>query len=321
MTRAPATLAAAAAILLGCAAPAAADSKMSLSNGTLYLVNEDAGISNNLTVDNDPRNRVHFFDETDPRGMSFPTPPCSPGKVNNAGNTVEVFCDRGSFNSINIQIGPGEDHVNYTLNDLPVAILGEVGADTLTSAGANDSVHGGQGDDTLDSGAGDDSVTGDDGNDTIHAGDGNDKVDGGVGADTIDAGAGDDTVQAADGIADTIDCGPGTDTVNADGADQVANCETVNRHDVAAPADQPAGNDKTPPALQAGGSTSQRASLKRRRVYVAVTASEKALVDVSGYLDAGGINDRVKPVASKVDLAGGGVLVTRGKCVRDGGRG
>jgi hypothetical protein len=49
---------------------------------------------------------------------------------------------------------------------------------------------------------------------------------------------------------------------------------------------------------------------KRRSIALAVTASEKAIINVSGYLDAGGINARLKPVASSVALAGGGTLVT-----------
>src|SRR4051794_41066145 len=176
--------------LAAAAAPALADSKMSISGGVLYFRTEDAGISNALTVDNDARGRAHFSDDADPYGMSYPSPPCSPGKLNSAGNAVEVFCDKGTYQSIDIQIGPGEDHVTYKLDDLPATLEGAVGADTLTSAGANDSVHGGQGNDTLDSGAGDDALTGDEGDDTVHAGAGNDRVDAGPGADTVDAGDG-----------------------------------------------------------------------------------------------------------------------------------
>ena len=94
---------AALALCLGVAAPALADSKISVSGGVMYFRNEDAGISNTLTVDNDSRRRVHFFDEADPYGMNFPAPPCSPGRINSAGNPVEVFCvsaARGLMKSI-----------------------------------------------------------------------------------------------------------------------------------------------------------------------------------------------------------------------------
>src|SRR3954469_7384972 len=213
--------------------------------------------------------------------MNSPSPPCSPGKLNSAGNAVEVFCDKGTYQSIDIQIGPGEDHVTYKLDDLPATLEGAVGADTLSSAGANDSVHGGQGNDTLDSGAGDDTLTGDEGDDTLHAGAGNDHVDGGAGADTIDAGAGDDTRLAADGVADTVDCGAGNDTITADGADNLVNCENVSRKDVSPPAGQAATKDTTRPNVTVGGSTLQRCGMRRRRIAVAVTASEQTLVDVS----------------------------------------
>src|SRR3954470_10439352 len=193
--------AATAGALPGTAAPAFGDSKLNIAGGVLYFRNEDAGISNGLTVDNDSRGRTHFVDDADPYGMNFPTPPCSPGRLNSAGNPVEVFCDKGSYSSITIQIGPGEDHVDYKLDDLPVTLEGAVGADTLTSAGANDSLHGGQGNDSVSSGAGDDALTGDDGDDTLQGGDGNDRLDGGLGADKIDAGAGDDPTRAGAGAA------------------------------------------------------------------------------------------------------------------------
>lgn len=302
---------AAAAAALGTAAPALADSKITISGGVMYFRNEDAGISNGLTVDHDARGRVHFFDEADPYGMNFPAPPCSPGKINSAGNPVEVFCDRApSYSRLTLQMGPGEDHVAYKLDDLPATLEGAVGADTLATAGGADSLNGGQGNDGLDAGAGDDTLVGEDGDDTLRGGEGNDRLDGGLGADTIDAGAGDDTIIAADGVADTIDCGAGNDTVNADGADQLVNCESASRKDVAPPATASTANDRKRPVLRIGGSTRQRLSLGRRRIRVATAVSERALVDVSGFLDAGGINDRLKPASTGITVGGGGAYVT-----------
>jgi hemolysin type calcium-binding protein len=298
-----------AAVMCMTAAPAFADSKIRNSGGILYFTNEDAGIANRLTVDYDSRGRVHFYDEADPYGMQYPTPPCSPGKLNSAGNAVEVFCTKGSFQSITIQIGPNEDQVTYKIDDLPATIDGSVGTDTLTSAGSRDSLNGGQGNDTLDAGAGDDIVSGAEGNDTLRAGDGNDRVDGGAGSDRVDTGAGNDNVIAADGSPDTIDCGAGVDTVSADTTDQLSNCENVSRSQVAPPVGGSNGNDTARPVVQAGGSTRQRVSLRKRSVSVAVTVNERAQVDVSGYLAAGGINDRLKPIASTVKVGGGGTLV------------
>ena len=302
-------LALAAAALLTFSAAALADSKMGGAGGAVTFRSEDAGISNELSVKYDAQGRIRFFDNTDQYGMSgYPSPPCSPGALNAQANAIEVFCDKGGVNSIQIDIGPGQDDVSYRLGDKPVTLSGNLGADFLTTAGAADTVHGGQGNDTIESGAGNDSVTGDDGADSLRAGDGNDTVDGGLGSDGIDAGAGNDKVTVADGIADSIDCGAGSDTIDADQLDQIANCESVNRHDVAPPADQPPSDDKQAPSLKARAAKTQRISMKRRSIAVAVAADEKAAINVSGYLDAGGVNNRLK-VPPAVDLGEGGTRV------------
>jgi hypothetical protein len=296
-----------AAVLL---APAAlADSRVTVSGGVLYFRSEDAGVSNALTVDLDSRGRVHFVDDRDPYGMNYQSPPCSPGKVNSAGNTVEIFCDRQGFTKTTIQTGPGEDRVDFRIDDLPATLEGGVGADTLTAAGAGDGLFGGQGNDSLGGGGGDDVLRGDEGDDTLIGGDGADRADGGEGADTIDSGAGDDMVLAADGLSDVIDCGPGTDVVTVDGADKPTNCETVNRRDVAPPAGGPAAKDARRPTLQVGGATLQHVSMTRRRLAIAVSVSEIARVDASGFLDAGGINRRLSPLSSRVKVGGGGITL------------
>jgi Ca2+-binding RTX toxin-like protein len=302
--RAVATLA----LVLACAGSALADSKMGGSADAITFRSEDAGISNELTVSYDKQGRIRFADNTDQYGMSgYPSPPCSPGNLNGQGNAIEVLCDK-SVKTIAIDIGPGQDDVSYRLRDRPVTLSGNLGADLLSSSAANDTLHGGQGNDTLDSGAGADTVTGDDGADSIHAGDGKDSVDGGLGSDGIDAGAADDSITVADGVADSVECGPGTDTVDADQLDQLANCEHVTRHDVAPPADQPPADDHEAPTLKARAASKQRISTKTRKVTVDVSASEKAAINVSGYLVAGGINNRLK-VPPAVDLGEGGTSV------------
>jgi len=53
-------------------------------------------------------------------------------------------------------------------------------------------------------------------------------------------------------------------------------------------------------------------SRKRRSIRVAATSSEKGLVQAAGFLEAGGVNNRLKPVSKAVKVAGGGVtLVVR----------
>ena len=297
------------AVALTFAGTAFADSKMGQAGDTITFRSEDAGISNELTVSLDKQGRVRFADSTDPYGMSgYPSPPCSPGNVNGQGNAIEVLCDKGGVKGVQIDIGPGQDDIAYRLRDVPGTLSGNLGADFITSSAAADTLHGGQGNDTLESGTGGDAVTGDDGADSIHSGDGADNVDGGLGSDGIDAGGGNDSISVADGIADSVECGADDDTVDADQLDQLANCEHVSRHDVAPPADQPSADDHDPPTLTARAKARQRISMTRRQVAVAVSASEKAAINVSGYLAAGGVNYRLK-VPPAVNLGEGGTRV------------
>lgn len=283
---------------------------MTEAGGVLYFRSEDAGVPNALTVDRDARGRLHFVDEADAYGITYPSGRCSPGRINKAGNPVEVFCNAEGITKVLVQTGPGEDKLVSALADLPVTMEGEVGADTLTTGGGADRVGGGQGNDRIETGAGDDLATGDEGDDVLVTADGNDQADPGSGSDQVDAGAGDDLVVVADGFTDTVQCGPGTDTVTADTLDQVVDCETVNRQQVAPVGGAAAAKDTTRPVVRVGGSTSQRVGARRRRISIAVTSSEIARVDASGFLDAGGVFTRVKPVAGRVRVGGGGTKLT-----------
>jgi hypothetical protein len=298
--------------LLALAAGALADSKMAMSGGVLDFRSEDAGISNDLSVRYDSQGRIRFFDETDPYGMSgYPSPPCSPGKLNGQGNAVEVFCDKAPVKSLSIEPGPGQDTVVYRLGDRPVTLDGGLGADLLETAGAADTLNGDQGNDDLDSGGGNDSVSGGDGRDSIHSGEGADSVSGGLGSDAIDAGGGNDNVDVADGIADSVACGPGTDTVSADQLDQLGDCEDVTRVNVDPPADQPQDDDSTAPTLTVRARAA-RVSMKHRSVAISVRASEQSLINVSGFVVAGGINSALKKVRPGVDLGEGGIRMKVG---------
>ena len=311
--------------LLSAAAPAAADTQISIAGGVMYVRNDDAGIANQLTADLDARRRVHFEDDADPYGFRYPPQQCSPGRLNNAGNPVEVTCERQGYDRLTLELGPGEDRLSYSV-DMPVTVAGFEGADTLPGGELGDVLNGGQGNDTLEGRGGDDSLVGEDGDDNLRAGDGNDRINGGTGADVIDGGNGNDEIIAADGVSDTIDCGEGTDNVNADSTDRLVNCETEQREQVAPPPGSgggaggggPAGGgdqgprveDDVRPVLQAGGSTRQRVTMRRRRIRIAVSASERALINVSGFLEARGRNLKVKNVQTRIDVPGGGVYVT-----------
>lgn len=300
--------------LLSAAAPAAADTKVTVTGGVMYVRNDDAGIANDLTIEPASGNRIRLADAADPYGFQW-TPPqqCDPGRLNNAGNPIEVTCTRDGVGRLALELGPGEDRVAYSVDDLAMTAAGLEGADTLDGGGSGDSLNGGQGNDTLDGQGGDDALLGDDGDDRLVGGDGNDRLNGGAGGDLLDAGAGDDEILAADGVADTIDCGPGGDRVNADATDRLVNCETEQRQEVAPPPPgspaQQGAEDDARPVLQVGGLSAQRVSLRRRRVTIAVSVSERALVNVSGFLDARGLNDQVRPAATAITVPGGGTYV------------
>ena len=289
------------AIALGCVAllalpaGAAADTRVTFRGGELSVTNEDAGVANRMTAEyatDGGERAIRLADDTDPAGMSFPAPTCRPGRVNGRGNPVELFCTRSAIRIVAIDLGPGEDQLSYSLDEHPATITGNLGADAVTTAGGADFLSGDQGNDVLSGRAGDDNLNG------------------GDGADTVDAGDGNDTIMSADGVADRVACGPGVDTVSADESDHLSDCENVRRETVAPPPDATARNaptDRTPPLLQAGASTAQRIDARRRSIRVRATANERSIVQVTGYLVAGGINRRLIPASARVTVDGGGV--------------
>jgi hypothetical protein len=304
------------ALMLALPAAASADNRLTIVSGEATFTSEDPGIGNEFVVEDSGTAEVRFAESKDPYGINAP-PQCRPGRTvqapNNGGPVpVEVFCPKSQVNrGITVDAGPAEDKVTYNVKDVPGITAGGTGTDAIDSlANSNDFLSGDQGNDTVNGGNGNDELRGEDGNDTVTGGEGNDKVFAGSGADVVDAGNGDDTVESNDGIADKIACGAGNDSVIADTVDEVAaDCEAVDRKFVAPPADQPAGNDTTKPKLQAGGSSSQRVTRKRRTVKVLATCSERGIVQAAGFLEAGGVNFRLKPASRQVSVAGGGVAV------------
>jgi Ca2+-binding RTX toxin-like protein len=129
-------------------------------------------------------------------------------------STIRRF-DLTSFNTINVNLGNGDDHfvqAPSSFADKALTVDGGNGNDTLES-GTGDGPGlfiGGNGDDTIKSG---------DGNDVIFAGAGNDFVDGNHGNDIAFLGAGDDTFQwdPGDG-SDTVDGGVDHDTMVFNGS-------------------------------------------------------------------------------------------------------
>jgi hypothetical protein len=290
------------------AAGAQAHSTITIQGPDITYFSEDAVSDNCLTVD-ETATEIRFHDPCADSGVQ--TTQCRPGdEFDPAGNSVEAFCPRSGVRNVNIEVGPNEDKVTVNVAEI-VSASGGSGTDALTSLGAgNDVLVGEQGNDTIAAGPGNDELNGGEGNDTLRGEAGNDKIQGAAGTDTIDSGDGDDAVTSQDGVADKVTCGGGNDTVTGDTADEVSpDCETANRAFVAPPANQPAADDKTRPKVAVGGSTLQKVSLKRRKVYVAATMSEKGELVASGFLDAGGINTPLKAKPLQVSVAGGGVEI------------
>jgi Ca2+-binding RTX toxin-like protein len=84
--------------------------------------------------------------------------------------------------------------------DIPVAVYGDAG---------NDSILGGTGNDTIYGGEGDDQLFGGDGNDVLNGGGGNDFLDGGEGSDQLSGGAGNDTIDGDNGVDRLVESGAG----------------------------------------------------------------------------------------------------------------
>jgi Ca2+-binding RTX toxin-like protein len=178
----------------------------------------------------------------------------------------------GRTNPVTVTIGDGPNDGEAGEGDNVMAdvedVTGGSSNDTMTGAGAADTLTGGPGADAVNGAAGDDTLRGEAGADAVDGGTGDDALDLGPDADQASGGTGDDSIEAADGSVDQIDCGTGNDTVNADEADEVAaNCETVTRPAGQPQPPPPGGGDTTGPAL----GLPAKLKAHRKAVKVAVT--------------------------------------------------
>ena len=291
--------------------PAAAEghSTVQIQGSDILYTSEDA-ISNNKLIVDETATTIRFRDREADSGISAVDSRCTPGDQEGT-IAYEMTCQKAGLRRLTVDLGPNEDSMVANMQTIAVGGTGATGADNLKVNGAvNDLLAGDTGNDVLDGGDGADDLRGEEGNDTLLGGAGNDVLQAAGGADTVDGGDGDDTINVPDGTADKVTCGAGIDTVRADTVDEVAaDCESVERAFVAPPSGEQAGEDKTKPTLQAGGSTAQRISLRRRLVRVAVSLSERGEVSASGILFAGGINTPAKTKSYRIDVAGGGVTI------------
>lgn len=139
---------------------------------------------------------------------------------------------------------------NYTIGDLDLAMLadmglgtirddilnaaghvylrGGLGNDTITGSILNNQLFGDEGNDVVFGMGGNDALQGGDGDDTLDGGDGDDALDGGAGNDTLNGLGGNDTLQGGDGI-DTMTGGDGNDyLIGGGGNDTIAGGAGVN---------------------------------------------------------------------------------------------
>jgi hypothetical protein len=269
-------------------APAAADSTLTLSRGEAVFRSDDAGVANRLAVEERSRGCttppcVRFHEPEDPLGINAPLD-CTPGGMRGS-YPVEVFCPRRLIRSVRVDIGPGQDRVLFDVPAVPAVQSGDTGADVLEGGDGDDVLHGEQGDDRLAGGAGADTLIGGDGHDAL------------------DGGEGDDTVDALDGRADTVACGPGDDAVVADAIDHLTDCERVDRRGGALAGER--APDVIPPRLAVGGPSAQ----SLRGVAVRATSSEPSIVQMTGFLAAGGWNRKLAAASAVVPVGGGGVTL------------
>ena len=291
-------------------AAATAHSEVRYQGADILYTSEDAVSDNKLTVD-ETATAIRFRDREADNGIQSSDARCTPGDQDGA-IAYEMTCSKTGVQRLTVDLGPNEDSMVATLQTIALGGTGAAGADNLKVVGPlNDLLSGDSGNDVLDGGDGVDDLRGDEGNDTLVGAGGNDTIQGGSGADAVDAGEGDDTINVPDGTADKVTCGNGVDKVRADTVDEVAaDCENVERAFISPPAGgQAPGEDRTKPKLQAGGSTLQRISKRRRVIRVAATLSERGEISASGQLDAGEIFTPVRTRSHKVDVDGGGVTL------------
>ena len=134
------------------------------------------------------------------------TSPLTPG-AGCLAQATGIVCAGAS--RVEVDLGDGDD--NFTLAaDLPAAVQGGTGDDSVTTAGGADVLDGGPGFDIL------------------SAGEGEDSIDGGTGGDAAYGGGGADSIVLRDRVTDTAACGAGRDAVRAEVLDQLDfECERV----------------------------------------------------------------------------------------------
>jgi Ca2+-binding RTX toxin-like protein len=241
-------LAAFAAFALALPAGAEAAPAISVENGAIRLVGDDA--RNEVWIVDGATGEQGFQTDAVPgpgcrdarsdpatAGPMRPDVACSLAGVDRIeliGGGGDDFFTAMTATTLNVPIhadmGSGNDWFDFGSRFDDVVALGD-GDDRYIDYAGNDRVEGGQGADTMAGGdfsVGDDTFIGGEGDDNLDGRDGNDTLDGGGGDDILQPGPGDDTLDGGDGndfvagpALGSTDCAgdPGIDTMRGGGGD------------------------------------------------------------------------------------------------------
>jgi Ca2+-binding RTX toxin-like protein len=180
-----------------------------------------------------------------------------PGSTHCVGGPGHALCDASGISKIVVYLGDEDNFCAFTSVDLPVAVFGGPGNDTISGTDLPSRLVGGDGTNVITGGASADVLIGGAGNDLIKGGGGNDTIDAGsggnntlisnggnvtfithAGTNVVKGGPGNDTLLDGPG-ADDFTGGGGIDTVSYAGRDQDVTIEpggdavsgTPNEHD------------------------------------------------------------------------------------------
>ncbi|MGL5011164.1 MAG: choice-of-anchor L domain-containing protein, partial [Paracoccaceae bacterium] len=160
--------------------------------------------------------RIAFSNFVGTSGINVTYTGSEVGTYSYAGGASGTFTEIELISATNFN-----DTINAAVATGPVTLLGNDGADILTTGAGADAVDGGTGDDNITTNAGADTIVAGTGNDTVSAGADNDNVSGDVGTDSLSGGDGNDTLSGG-ADADTLNGDVGNDLLNGDaGADRL----------------------------------------------------------------------------------------------------
>ena len=228
-----AALGGAALALLAAAQAPAATLEYAAGTGTLTY-RAESGESNHVVVQNAGGGGLRI---TDLDGDGNPIPVTGDPVVGcfpSGDGETTCLPALGPFAAIAVDVGDGDNRGELKA-DLPGALIGGPGDDTLmggseadvlaAGSGGSDNLDGSRGPDTLQGGPGGDTLTGGQDDDTIIGGDGDDTITGDQGGDAIAGNGGDDSISGGQGP-DVLTGGPGRDRVRGDeGDDQLATAD------------------------------------------------------------------------------------------------